>query len=171
MENQPATPPSAVPNNVLPVQPTVPAAVVPPVTPAPLPVMPAPPATGVPVQQSVPVAPVIAAPAAPSQAIALGPITGTQALDMIFRVGFASIFLINTLVAWLSPNDFVHLLQNNPLVPVPSGISLTFLVHIAAFNDLAIGIFVLMGRWKKWVYAWAGAWFLVVTLTKIGHLF
>lgn len=90
-------------------------------------------------------------------------------LSWTFRVGFASIFLVNAVYAAIHPNDFISLLQNNPIT---NAIGFTdFMVKIAMVNDLLLGVFLLGGWRKKYVYAWAGAWLLLVAGLKIINLF
>ena len=94
-------------------------------------------------------------------------LTLDRLLELAFRAGFASIFLINAVNAVVDPDSFKKLLAANILVP--QALPLDALVQVAAVNDLLLGIF-LLTQWKrKWVYAWAGVWLLIVASVKAGH--
>lgn len=88
----------------------------------------------------------------------------------LFRFGFAGVFLINALVAWLQPQDFLGLMQNSLAVNWLG--SLEWLIPIIALNDLAIGIVILAApkRYRPYVYAWTGLWFLAITVVKLTAL-
>lgn len=91
------------------------------------------------------------------------------AYGLTFRMGFASIFLINSINAWLQPNDFIKLIENNPIIGLVGHIDL--MVALIAVNDLILGILILSGRLKKLVYAWSGVWLLIVAAVKLMFLF
>ena len=88
-------------------------------------------------------------------------------LEALFILGFASIFLVNFVNGWVDPLSFKKLLIDN--VFIPKGVPLNLLVGFASVNDLVVGLLILSGWKKKWVYGWAGAWFLIVAVTKFGH--
>lgn len=86
-----------------------------------------------------------------------------------FRLGFASIFLVNAVYATLDPESFTVLLEKNP---VASAIGFTdLMLKFALVNDLLLAIFIIGGWRKQWVYAWAGAWLLLVAGLKMMNLF
>ncbi len=86
----------------------------------------------------------------------------------LFRLGFASIFLVNAVYATFHPLEFTQLLQANP---ISNAIGYhDFMVRIAMVNDLLLGIFILGGWRKKFVYAAAGAWLLLVASLKLMNL-
>jgi hypothetical protein len=85
-----------------------------------------------------------------------------------FRLGFASIFLVNAVYAIFEPDSFAGVLEANPIA---SAIGFTdFMVKIAIVNDLLLSIFIIGGWRKKEVYAWAGAWLLMVAALKLMNL-
>jgi hypothetical protein len=88
----------------------------------------------------------------------------------IFRFGFAGVFLINALVAWLQPQDFLGLLQKSPVVNWLPGLG--WLIPVIAVNDLLIAVVILAApkRYRPYVYAWVGIWFLAITLIKLTAL-
>lgn len=86
----------------------------------------------------------------------------------LFRLGFASIFLVNSAYAAFQPADFTDLLNAN-LIGKLIGHS-DFLVKIVIVNDLLIGAFVVMHKYKKVVYIWAGIWLLIVAGLKMMNL-
>jgi hypothetical protein len=88
----------------------------------------------------------------------------------LFRCGFAAVFLINALIAWLQPEDFLNLM-NKSLVLSWLG-ELHWLIPIIAMNDLLLGLTILFApkRYRPFVYAWAGLWFLAITVIKLTAL-
>lgn len=40
------------------------------------------------------------------------------------------------------------------------------LVSFIRWNDLAVGLLVLLGPWPKYVWAWAGLWLILATLVR-----
>lgn len=88
----------------------------------------------------------------------------------IFRFGFAGVFFINALVAWLQPEDFLNLMYKSLAVNWLG--KLEWLIPIIAINDLALGITILVApkRYRPYVYAWTGLWFLAITVIKLTAL-
>jgi hypothetical protein len=88
----------------------------------------------------------------------------------IFRFGFAGVFLINAVVAWLQPEDFLELMQKSLATNWLPG--LEWLIPVIIFNDLAISIVILAApkRYRPYVYAWVGLWFLAITVIKLAAL-
>lgn len=86
-----------------------------------------------------------------------------------FRLGFASIFFVNAVYAIFEPESFATVLESNPVASAIGMID--FMVKIAIFNDLILAVFIVGGWRKKWVYAWAGAWLLMVAGLKLMNLF
>lgn len=97
------------------------------------------------------------------------PVSATNISKLLFRLGFASIFLVNSLYAALRPSDFTELLYANPLT---NSLGYTdTMVKAAMVNDLLLGVLILCGWRKKLVFAWAGVWLLMVTGIKTLNLF
>ncbi len=86
----------------------------------------------------------------------------------VFRIGFASIFLINAFTAVFFPNDFLTLVSDNFLVLL-TGHAIWY-VWFAGVNDLLLGLLILSNKWPWLVYTWASLWLVVVTLAKVIHL-
>jgi hypothetical protein len=88
----------------------------------------------------------------------------------IFRFGFAGVFLINAIVAWLQPEDFLNLMHKS-LTTNWLG-NLEWLIPIIAINDFTIAIVILAApkRYRPYVYAWVGLWFLAITVIKLTAL-
>jgi hypothetical protein len=88
----------------------------------------------------------------------------------IFRFGFAGVFLINALVAWLQPQDFLGLMQKSLALNWLEG--LEWLIPVIAINDLLIAVVILAApkRYRPYVYAWVGLWFLAITVIKLTAL-
>lgn len=85
-----------------------------------------------------------------------------------FRFGFASIFFVNAVYAVFEPTSFAAVLEANP---VASALGMTdLMVKIAICNDLILSVFIIGGWRKRWVYAWAGAWLLLVAGLKLMNL-
>lgn len=91
-----------------------------------------------------------------------------QLAHWLFRLGFASIFLVNAAYAAIHPEDFTSLLKDNFIATMIGHADQ--LVMITMFNDLFIGTLILVGVWKKYVYAWAGGWLLLVAGLKLMNL-
>ena len=89
-------------------------------------------------------------------------------LDWLWRAGFASIFLVNSLVAWLEPEDFINLLEANFIGKHLSYID--WMVKLAAVNDLALGLAIVVGKWRRLVYVWAALWLLLVAGLKLSNM-
>lgn len=87
----------------------------------------------------------------------------------LFRLGFASIFLVNAVYATLEPQSFIDMLNNNPVASLIGHAD--FMVKIAMVNDLLLGIFIIGGWRKRLVYAWAGLWLLLVAGLKLMNYF
>lgn len=89
-------------------------------------------------------------------------------LHWLFRLGFASIFLVNSVTAWLHPASFVELLHAFP--PAQWVGHTDLLLILIGVNDLILGLLILMGIGKKFVWTWAGVWFAIVTIVKFFSL-
>jgi hypothetical protein len=89
-------------------------------------------------------------------------------LHWVFRLGFASIFLVNSLSALVDPSSFLKLMERSflRLLPLP----LEPLLWLIALNDLLTGVLVLLGWKRRYVYTWAGVWLLAVTWVKLSAL-
>lgn len=86
----------------------------------------------------------------------------------LLRLGLSSIFLVNSLTAWLDPSGFKKLLEASFLTHWMA--NHTTLIHLIMLNDLMVGVLILLGRWPLWVFAWAGGWLLAAALVKLTAL-
>lgn len=86
----------------------------------------------------------------------------------LFRLGFASIFFVTAVSAGLDPESFTGMLVANP---VANAIGFhDIMVKIAMVNDLLLCVLIIGGWRKQLVYAWAGAWLLLVAGLKLMNL-
>lgn len=86
----------------------------------------------------------------------------------LFRLGFASIFLVNAIFAVFEPGSFASVVETNV---ISSAIGFTdLMVKIAIANDLILAVFIIGGWRKRLVYAWAGAWLILVAGMKLMNL-
>jgi len=88
--------------------------------------------------------------------------------DWIFRLGFATVFLANSWTAVVDSAGFLMLIENNFLARLAGHFQLQLYVIMA--NDLLLGVLILCGFRRQLVYAWAGAWLIIVTFFKITSL-
>ena len=94
--------------------------------------------------------------------------------DVALHVGLAGVFIVNALIAWLQPADFVDLVRHSPLAglfPVEPG---RWLAWAICANDIVLGILLVAtiraGRNRAAVLAWSGVWLLTVTVIKVTSL-
>jgi hypothetical protein len=90
-------------------------------------------------------------------------------LELLFRVGFAGVFLVNAALALLEPAGFETLMRNSSMSAF-IGSSIAPWLWLIAVNDVLIGVLILSGRWRNAVLAWSGAWLFAVTLLKLSSL-
>ena len=85
-----------------------------------------------------------------------------------FRFGFASIFLMNAIYAIYEPSSFAGVLEENPIA---SSLGMTdVMVKTAITNDIILSVFIIGGWRKRFVYAWAGIWLLLIAGLKLTNL-
>jgi hypothetical protein len=90
-------------------------------------------------------------------------------LELLFRAGFAGVFLVNAALAILEPRGFETLMRNS-FIGAFLGFNLTPWLWLIAVNDALLGGLILSGRWRSVVLAWSGAWLFAVTLLKVSSL-
>lgn len=89
--------------------------------------------------------------------------------EWAFRFGFFAVFALNGVVALVKPADFLKLLEHN-FIAQALGHHQLMLYAIAA-NDIILGLLILLfGSKKRFILAWAGLWFLIVTFFKVTSL-
>ncbi|HWM18220.1 MAG TPA: hypothetical protein VNO51_00940 [Ilumatobacteraceae bacterium] len=94
--------------------------------------------------------------------------------DVALHGGLAGVFIVNALIAWLQPGDFVGLVENSVLAgwcPVEPGRWVAWAICV---NDLALGILLVVTirsrRPRAAVLAWSGVWLLAVSVIKVSAL-
>lgn len=101
----------------------------------------------------------------------LGAAWDATSLDNWFvRLGLASILLVNALAAYKNPADFQKLLGDNHVGQNLPSTAIDLLVGVAALNDMVLGLCVLFLPYRRLVFFWVAAWFLVVAGTKSMNL-
>ena len=86
-------------------------------------------------------------------------------LDILFRIGLSSFFLINSLTAWFSPNEFLELLGMNSFISTTGNPQ--FWIYFIGINDALLFLLILSGRWRKGIATWAGLWVLTIIYITI----
>jgi hypothetical protein len=88
----------------------------------------------------------------------------------LFRFGFASVFMINALIAYVQPNDFLNLLHKSQVMKWLGDVD--WMIPLIIINDLALGLMILFApkAYRPYVYAWTGLWFLAITVIKLTAL-
>ena len=88
--------------------------------------------------------------------------------------GLAGVFIVNAVVAWLQPSDFVDLVHRSMLsnlAPYDTGRRLAWVIGL---NDLVLGALLVRAirhrRIRPLVLAWSGVWLLAVTVVKVTSL-
>ena len=88
----------------------------------------------------------------------------------IFRFGFASIFIVNGIIAIVSPEDFRPLIEENIIGQhFPTGI-VDIMIWVIVVNDLVLGALFISGKWRMLMYVWSGLWLLTIAGIKITNL-
>lgn len=106
--------------------------------------------------------------AAPEADDNTGTFLRSEQLAWLFRIGFAGVFLINSVVAVVDPQSFAKLMGSSFMGHfIRNFAPFTTLI---ALNDAAIGLLILSGRWQNYVLAWSGLWLLAVTIVKLTAL-
>jgi hypothetical protein len=84
------------------------------------------------------------------------------------------VFIVNALVAFLQPDDFVDLVRRSVLshrFPVHPGRWLAWGIFV---NDLTLGLLLVASiryrRYQAAMLAWSGVWLLAVTIIKLTSL-
>ena len=97
-----------------------------------------------------------------------------QWFDVALHVGLAGVFIVNALIAWLQPDDFVDLVRHSAvagLFPIEPG---RWLAWAICLNDVLLGLLLVAtirrGRNRAVVLAWSGVWLLSVTVIKMTSL-
>lgn len=97
-----------------------------------------------------------------------------RTFELALLAGLAGVFIVNALVAYLQPDDFMDLVRSSALsdrFPVTPGRWLAWAICV---NDLALGLLLVASiwfrRWKSLMLAWSGVWLLAVTVIKLTSL-
>lgn len=121
------------------------------------------------------------APASTGTGVAFKPVVGSAAkshwsdkpfiaesLDLCFRIGFGLVFIINSVTAIIQPAIFKKLLESNFLAHTLGQTQI--MLYIIAVNDALLGVLIISGIKRQWIYAWAGLWLFFVTFLKFTSL-
>jgi len=85
--------------------------------------------------------------------------------DFIFRLGLSIFFLTNSLAAWFSPDEFLELLKTNLLASAIA--NPPFWIYVIGINDALLFLFILSGRWRKYIAVWASLWIILVMYVTV----
>lgn len=88
----------------------------------------------------------------------------------MFRLALASIFFVNGVVGIANPHEFTGLLADNVIASNFDSKVIELMVWLASLNDLALGVALLSGRNRRFVFSWMAAWLCVVAVTKLTNL-
>ncbi len=88
-------------------------------------------------------------------------------LELIFRLGFAGVFIVSGFMAYVAPASFIDLLSHEPVATLTRFFGLQTLLGLIFVNDLLLGALLLIGKRTLYVNAWAGLWLFAVTLVKL----
>ena len=105
-------------------------------------------------------------------------ITTTRRNERWFEVallgGLAGVFIVNALVAWLQPSDFVDLVKRSTLSDLAPFEIGRWLAWVIGLNDLVLGVLLVRAirhrSIRPPVLAWSGVWLLAVTVVKVTSL-
>lgn len=89
-----------------------------------------------------------------------------QPLELIFRLGFAGVFIVSGLMAYLAPANYLGLLSHEPVAILTRLLGVQTMLGLILINDSLLGALLLTGKRALYVNAWAGLWLLAVTLVK-----
>jgi hypothetical protein len=98
-----------------------------------------------------------------------------RALELVFLLGLAAVFLVNAAVAAIQPSDFVSQVEESG---VGRWLGLTdagWIAPVIFLNDLLVGLAVVCAIWARpsaraAILAWAGVWLFAVTVVKLSAL-
>lgn len=80
--------------------------------------------------------------------------------DILFRIGLSSVFLVNSVTAWVASNDFRTSLAGNN---VTSHLGhQDALIRLIGINDALLFLLILSGKFRKLAVAWGSLWLLAV---------
>lgn len=89
-------------------------------------------------------------------------------LEYSFRVGLGLVFIINSFSALYQPDAFRKLIEGNFISHALGHTQL--MLYIIAVNDAILGLLIILGFKKRYVYAWMGIWLFIVTFMKFTSL-
>lgn len=92
----------------------------------------------------------------------------SQSLDLCFRIGMGLVFIINSVTAIMQPSSFRKLIESNFLAHAIGHTQI--MLYIIAVNDALLGMLIVSGIKRKYIYAWAGLWLFIVTFIKFTSL-
>jgi hypothetical protein len=94
-----------------------------------------------------------------------------RVFEVVFLVGLAGVFFVNSAVAAIQPSDFVSLVEDSGIGRWLGLTDAGWIAPVIFVNDLLIGLAVLCAIWARpsaraAILAWAGAWLFIVTAVK-----
>lgn len=98
-----------------------------------------------------------------------------RALELVFLLGLAGVFLVNAAVAAIQPSDFVSLVEDSGVGRWLGVTDTGWIAPVIFVNDLVVGLAVVFAVWARpsaraAILAWAGLWLFVVTVVKLTAL-
>lgn len=87
-----------------------------------------------------------------------------------FRLGVASLLIVNGVYAFVRPEDFSSILEANFIGQhIPENI-VSGMVFFAGVNDIALGLLLISGKFRLIAYIWLGLWFATIAGVKLTNL-
>jgi hypothetical protein len=92
-------------------------------------------------------------------------------LEPLALLGLAGVYLVNSIVAILQPDDFRRLIGSSELTKLLRMDGFHSVTVLIAVNDGLIAVALLAAlwapRWRLPVFAWSGLWLLAVAMIKV----
>jgi hypothetical protein len=98
-----------------------------------------------------------------------------RVFEVVFLIGLAAVFFVNSAVAVIQPSDFVSLVEDSGIGRWLGLTDAGWVAPVIFVNDLFVGLAVLCAIWARpsvraAILAWAGVWLFVVTAVKLTAL-
>ena len=99
-----------------------------------------------------------------------------RGMEIVFTLGLAGVFLVNAVVAVVSPSDFTDLIDKSSLAGTFHLTGSTWVAGAIFVHDVLVGLAVLATFWtprrgvRLAILAWAGLWLLLVAVVKLTAL-
>lgn len=86
--------------------------------------------------------------------------------DRMLRLGLATLFFINALIAVVRPAEFVSLIDKSTFGLLSADV-LRLAPLFIAVNDGMLAVLLFLDRWARIAWLWTGVYLGMVTLTKV----